>query len=109
MGGAMGVGNTGPVQEFNIHTDPEAAKIVFESGVPLAMVPIEVCSRFAAIPHSFSSAESALQSCISDLMLMTLACTAGAKLRGLFRACASFDVDTSRNAHADNAHSAGNA
>ncbi|KAG2485147.1 hypothetical protein HYH03_016133 [Edaphochlamys debaryana] len=41
MGGAMGVGNTGPVMEFNIQTDPEAAKIVFESGVPLTMVPLE--------------------------------------------------------------------
>lgn len=34
MGGALGVGNTGPVQEFNIQTDPEAAKVVFESGEP---------------------------------------------------------------------------
>eukprot|EP00775_Hariotina_reticulata_P008905 gene8905-9082_t len=41
MGGALGVGNTGPVQEFNIQVDPEAAKIVFESGVPLTMVPLE--------------------------------------------------------------------
>ncbi|EFJ39878.1 hypothetical protein VOLCADRAFT_100438, partial [Volvox carteri f. nagariensis] len=41
MGGCMGVGNTGPVVEFNIQTDPEAAKIVFESGVPLTMVPLE--------------------------------------------------------------------
>jgi len=29
----MQVGNTGPVQEFNMQVDPEAAKIVFESGV----------------------------------------------------------------------------
>jgi inosine-uridine nucleoside N-ribohydrolase len=42
MGGAMGVGNTGPVQEFNIQTDPEAAHIVLESGLPVTMVPIEV-------------------------------------------------------------------
>lgn len=42
MGGCMGVGNTGPVVEFNIQTDPEAAKLVFESGVPLTMVPLEV-------------------------------------------------------------------
>eukprot|EP00877_Chromochloris_zofingiensis_P007942 jgi/Chrzof1/3400/Cz12g23290.t1 len=42
MGGALGVGNTGPVQEFNIQTDPEAAKVVFESGVKLTMVPLEV-------------------------------------------------------------------
>jgi inosine-uridine nucleoside N-ribohydrolase len=42
MGGAMGLGNTGAVMEFNIQTDPEAAKIVFEAGVPLTMVPLEV-------------------------------------------------------------------
>eukprot|EP00887_Chlorella_sp_A99_P001134 scaffold14.g1134.t1 len=42
MGGCLGLGNTGAVVEFNIQTDPEAAKIVFESGVPLAMVPLEV-------------------------------------------------------------------
>jgi hypothetical protein len=33
------VGNTGPVQEFNIQVDPEAAKVVFEAGAcaaPLA-------------------------------------------------------------------------
>ncbi|HOY94220.1 MAG TPA: nucleoside hydrolase [Catalimonadaceae bacterium] len=42
MGGTMGIGNTGPVAEFNIENDPEAAHIVFESGVELTMVPLEV-------------------------------------------------------------------
>ncbi|KAI7845743.1 hypothetical protein COHA_000659 [Chlorella ohadii] len=42
MGGCLGVGNTGAVMEFNIQTDPEAARIVFEAGVPLTMVPLEV-------------------------------------------------------------------
>ncbi|KAG2452151.1 hypothetical protein HYH02_003183 [Chlamydomonas schloesseri] len=51
MGGAMGVGNTGPVMEFNIQTDPEAAKIVFESGVPLTMVPLEVTHTVLATPQ----------------------------------------------------------
>ncbi|GLI71031.1 hypothetical protein VaNZ11_016148 [Volvox africanus] len=50
MGGCMGVGNTGPVMEFNIQTDPEAAKIVFESGVPLTMVPLEVTHTVLATP-----------------------------------------------------------
>lgn len=34
----------GPVVEFNIQTDPEAAKVMFESGVRLVMVPLEVRS-----------------------------------------------------------------
>lgn len=42
MGGAMGIGNTGPVAEFNIQCDPEAAKVVFECGVKLVQVPLEV-------------------------------------------------------------------
>jgi inosine-uridine nucleoside N-ribohydrolase len=42
MGGALGIGNTGPVAEFNIENDPEAAKIIFESGVPICMVPLEL-------------------------------------------------------------------
>lgn len=50
MGGCVGVGNTGPVQEFNIQTDPEAAKVVFSSGAQVTMVPLEVSERSAARP-----------------------------------------------------------
>mmetsp|Transcript_19192 Transcript_19192/g.38731 ORF Transcript_19192/g.38731 Transcript_19192/m.38731 type:complete len:327 (+) Transcript_19192:341-1321(+) len=42
MGGAIGLGNTGPVMEFNIQIDPEAAAIVLQSGVECWMVPLEV-------------------------------------------------------------------
>lgn len=42
MGGALGVGNTGPVAEFNLQLDPEAASVVFTCGVEIAMVPLEV-------------------------------------------------------------------
>src|SRR5215217_6639311 len=34
MGGSMGLGNTTPAAEFNIYVDPEAAREVFESGLP---------------------------------------------------------------------------
>ena len=38
MGGAIGQGNVSPVAEFNVHSDAEAAKTVFESGIPITMV-----------------------------------------------------------------------
>ena len=37
MGGALHGGNMTPVAEFNIYVDPEAARIVFQSGVPILM------------------------------------------------------------------------
>ena len=40
--------------EFNIQTDPEAAKIVFESGVPLTMIPLEVTHTCLVTPEVLS-------------------------------------------------------
>lgn len=51
MGGALGKGNTGPVAEFNIQCDPEAARIVFESGANLTMVPLEVTHTALVTPE----------------------------------------------------------
>jgi pyrimidine-specific ribonucleoside hydrolase len=42
MGGSIGLGNTTPAAEFNIHVDPEAASLVFESGLPITMSGLDV-------------------------------------------------------------------
>ena len=46
MGGAyFEVGNITPAAEFNIYVDPEAAEIVFRSGVPLTVMPLDVTHK----------------------------------------------------------------
>ncbi|MFN8524643.1 MAG: nucleoside hydrolase [Chloroflexota bacterium] len=41
MGGAAGRGNVTPSAEFNIYVDPEAAAVLFESGLPITMVGLD--------------------------------------------------------------------
>lgn len=51
MGGAyFEVGNLTPAAEFNIIVDPEAADIVFKSGVPLTVMPLDVTHKALATP-----------------------------------------------------------
>ncbi|MBT4777808.1 MAG: nucleoside hydrolase [Rhodobacteraceae bacterium] len=46
MGGAyFEVGNITPAAEFNIFVDPEAAKIVFNSGVKITVLPLDVTHK----------------------------------------------------------------
>ena len=42
MGGSIGEGNTTASAEFNIFADPEAADVVFRSGVPITMIGLDV-------------------------------------------------------------------
>jgi purine nucleosidase len=43
MGGAIRQGgNVTPLAEFNIHADPHAAHIVFHSGIPMTLIPLDV-------------------------------------------------------------------
>jgi purine nucleosidase/pyrimidine-specific ribonucleoside hydrolase len=45
MGGAIAEGNVTPAAEFNIWADPEAAARVFESGLEVTMVGLDVTHR----------------------------------------------------------------
>lgn len=50
-GGFFEGGNTTPVAEFNIYVDPHAAEIVFNSGVPITMFPLDVTHRAVTLPE----------------------------------------------------------
>jgi len=65
MGGAIRFGgNTTPLAEFNVYCDPHAAHIVYHSGIPLTLVPLDVTyqvilthqdvDRLLAIPSPIS-------------------------------------------------------
>jgi pyrimidine-specific ribonucleoside hydrolase len=50
MGGSLGAGNTTAAAEFNIWADPEAAAIVFESGIPILMAGLDVTHQALVLP-----------------------------------------------------------
>ena len=51
MGGTAERGNKGVLSEFNVATDPHAAKIVFDSGLPLVMAGLDVGWKALVLPE----------------------------------------------------------
>ena len=52
MGGSISVGNVSSVAEFNVFTDPDAAKIVFDSGLPITMIGLDVTLKALITPET---------------------------------------------------------
>lgn len=51
MGGSLARGNSSVMSEFNIDCDPEAAKIVLQSGVPITIAPLDCGLKALVYPE----------------------------------------------------------
>jgi purine nucleosidase/pyrimidine-specific ribonucleoside hydrolase len=58
MGGSTARGNTTPAAEFNIWVDPESAAVVFESGLPLTMIGLNLTHQAAATREVLSRVQA---------------------------------------------------
>lgn len=71
MGGGVATGNWTPAAEFNILVDPEAAKIVFESGIPILMAGLDVTEKALILPEDFERVR-ALGNPVADIVAQWL-------------------------------------
>ena len=55
MGGGVTHGNWTPAAEFNILVDPEAADLVFRSGLPITMAGLDVTEKALICPEDFET------------------------------------------------------
>jgi len=58
MGGSLSGGNITPAAEFNSYVDPEAARIVYDSGTPITMVGLDVTRRAVLNEDRISALEA---------------------------------------------------
>lgn len=75
MGGAYGTGNFTPSAEFNIYADPEAAHVVFSSGVPLVMMGLDLTNQTVCTADIIARMEkigNVAGQLFSDIMNFTL-------------------------------------
>jgi len=70
MGGAVRIrGNITPYAEFNIFSDPLAAKIVLESGLPITLVPLDVTHQVSLTPQSMEERVKPVNNSISKFFI----------------------------------------
>ena len=70
MGGAVRTkGNITPHAEFNVFVDPWAAKIVFKSGLPITLVPLDVTHQVFLTAHLIEERVKPIQGPLSRLVV----------------------------------------
>jgi purine nucleosidase len=57
MGGAQGQGNVTPSAEFNIYADPHAARVVFEAGLQITMLGLELTHQVVTTSERLAALE----------------------------------------------------
>ena len=71
MGGAIGMGNVTATAEFNIYADPEAAAIVFSSGVKVNMLGLNVTTKTSYdidMHKKFKNSDKKINEILSSVM-----------------------------------------
>lgn len=71
MGGAITHGNITPVAEFNMYVDPHAAKVVFESGVPITFLSLDITHQVLTTPARLDAIR-AIGNPVSDIAAAVL-------------------------------------
>jgi inosine-uridine nucleoside N-ribohydrolase len=76
MGGSLSGGNITPAAEFNFYVDPEAARVVFDSGVPILMVGLDVTHKVLlreSHVRTLEAAQNPVSQAAAKIMRATLA------------------------------------
>jgi purine nucleosidase len=73
MGGAVRTkGNMTPHAEFNIFSDPLAAKIVFESGLPISLVPLDITHQVSLTSQIIEERVKPLSNPFSQIVIAAI-------------------------------------